>query len=770
MGDRARAALTAVLATLVAALCLTGLAAPPASAQPSPPTDIAFAWGRNQYGQLGDGTTADSSTPVGVHLPVGTRATAIAAGGYHGLALTSDGHVLAWGRNSFGELGDGTTTSSSTPVEVRLPMGTHVTAIAAGINHSLALTSDGRVLAWGENLYGQLGDGTTDNRSTPVEAHLPAGTRATAIAGSTGGFYSLAATSDGRVFAWGINNSGQLGDGTDTNRSTPVEVHLPPGVHATTVAAGGAHSLALASDGRVLAWGFNANGQLGNGTTTNSSTPVETDLPPGVQVTAIAAGGYHSLALTSDGHVLAWGRNVLGQVGDGTTTNRSTPVETDLPPGVHATAVAGGFSHSLALTSDGRVLAWGGNEFGQLGDGTDTNHSSPVQADLPAGIHATAVSGGYEYSLALAVRAASTTTLTASPTTAAPGQPVTLTAHVTCNTATATGEVVFRDGDTPIGTGTLGPDGDAALTTTSLALGAHQITAHYQGSADCPASVSEPVVVVIEQVPQPSLGLTKAVESTGPFQIGDTVQYRYTVTNTGNTALHNVTVTDDLVPTVTCDTATLTPGDSTTCHGGHTITEADITPCQPATGGCLLTNLAQATAVEPSGLEVASEQATATITVQQQQPTTELTLAKRVVSRGPFKVGDTVEYAYTVTNTGDATLHNVTVTDDLVPTVTCDTTSLAPGASTTCHGTYTITTTHLAPCKKTAKDGGYGNGVCCQVTNTAHATATGPGGNRVTSNQATATIQVTAGKHDDCCKQHGGHGNGYGKAKTSAES
>ncbi|MEW2624212.1 Ig-like domain repeat protein, partial [Streptomyces sp. NPDC048106] len=321
------------------------------------------------------------------------------------------------------------------------------------------------------------------------------------------------------------------------------------------------------------------------------------------------------------------------------------------------------------------------------------------------------------------------------------------------------------------GTATLNADGTATLTTTSLPLGAHQITAHYQGSEDCPPSVSEVVVVVVEEAPQASLTLTKQVESAGPFQVGDTVRYTYTVTNTGNTLLYNVTVNDNLVAAVTCDTTVLFPGQSTPCHGSHTISQADITPCQPATGGCTLTNLAQATAFDPSGPEVASDQATATITVQQQQPAAELTLAKRVVSRGPFKVGDRVEYAYTVTNTGGTTLHNVTVTDNLVTHVTCATTTLAPGESTTCHGTYTVTKTDLIPCKKTTKGGGYGNGkgVCCQVTNTAHATATDPDGNQVTSNQATATIQVTAGKHDDCCKQHGGHGKGYGKAKTSVK-
>ncbi|MEW2626397.1 hypothetical protein, partial [Streptomyces sp. NPDC048106] len=364
MGGRARAALTAVLAALVAALCLTGLAAPPASAQPSPPTGTALAWGWNVVGELGNGTTTNSSTPVQVHLPAGTQLTAISTRDFHNLALTSDGRVLAWGGNSVGELGDGTTTNRTTPVYTDLPAGTTVTAIAAGSEHSLALTSDGRVLAWGSNYYGQLGDGTTTDRHTPVEVHLPAGTTVTAI--SAGYHHNLALTSDGRILAWGSNDRGQLGDGTTTNSSTPVEVHLPTGAQVTAMAAGGYHNLVLTPDGRVLAWGYNRDGEVGDGTTTDRTTPVYTDLPAGTTVTAMAGGGQHSLALTSDGRVLAWGYNSSGGLGDGTTTNSSTPVEVHLPAGTTVTALAGGGYHSLALTSEGRVLAWGYNVFGQL--------------------------------------------------------------------------------------------------------------------------------------------------------------------------------------------------------------------------------------------------------------------------------------------------------------------------------------------------------------------------------------------------------------------
>src|SRR5450759_972395 len=218
----------------------------------------------------------------------------------------SPGSAWAWGYNGYGQLGNGTTTNSSTPVAVT--NGTSVTAIAGGGNHSLALTSTGQVLAWGYNGHGQLGNGTTTNSSTPVAVSLPPfGITVTAIAG--GGLHSLARTSTGQVLAWGYNHEGELGNGTTTDSSTPVAVSLPSGTTVTAIAGGLSHSLALTSTGQVLAWGYNGHGELGNGTTTNSSTSVAVSLPSGTRVTAIAGGGQHSLALTSTGQVLAWGYN-----------------------------------------------------------------------------------------------------------------------------------------------------------------------------------------------------------------------------------------------------------------------------------------------------------------------------------------------------------------------------------------------------------------------------------------------------------------------------
>ncbi len=485
----------AVMVTQAAGMSLAAAENGPSAAIGA--SDTYFAWGDNSDGQLGNGTTTGSSTPVDVYLPAATTITAVTAGGLHSLALTSTGAVLAWGRNFSGQLGNGDTTNRSTPVDVDLPAGTTITAIAAGAFHSLALTSAGTVLAWGENLHGQLGNGGTTNMSTPVGVSLPAGVTITAVA--AGAFHSLAVTSTGAVLAWGDNSNGQLGNGTTTGSSTPVDVDLPAGTTITAVAAGvagAAHSLALTSTGAALAWGNNADGQLGNGDTTNRSTPVDVDLPAGVTITAVAAGGLHSLALTAAGAVVAWGRNVSGQLGNGTTTGSSTPVDVDLPTGATINAIAAGFDFGLALTTAGAVVAWGKNVSGQLGNGDTINRSTPVDVDLPAGVTITAVAAGGQHSMALVALPTSITTLQVMPRKPRADQDVTLTATVTCNVDTPTGTITLRTNTTTLATVPLTTSGTATHTTT-LPTGTHTLTAHHTSTNTCPNSQSPPTTITI---------------------------------------------------------------------------------------------------------------------------------------------------------------------------------------------------------------------------------------------------------------------------------
>jgi alpha-tubulin suppressor-like RCC1 family protein len=368
---------------------------PHATAQPAAAAAITVqAWGRNDSGQLGDATRNFRYTPVAVRLPPGVTITSVRTGCQHSLALTSTGKVLAWGDNLAAQLGDGGVTPfSNTPVTVKIPPGAKITAIRAGCRHNLALTSTGKMLAWGDNEDGELGIGSTANfaaRPTPVV--LPAGTTIKAI--SAGGFHSLALTTTGQLLAWGQNSNGELGDGTNTRRNAPVSVSLPPGVTVSTIAAGFLHSLAVTSQGKLLAWGDNADGELGNGTTDQSSTPVPVRLPGGTMVRGLFAGCSHSIVLSTTGTVLAWGANGDGQLGDGTITGRLTPVKARMPAGTKVTAISAGCWHSLALTTTGKVLAWGNGEFGQLGNGFTVNSERPATVKLPAGLSVTAIGSG----------------------------------------------------------------------------------------------------------------------------------------------------------------------------------------------------------------------------------------------------------------------------------------------------------------------------------------------------------------------------------------
>jgi alpha-tubulin suppressor-like RCC1 family protein len=404
---------------LVLGLLLLGLAAPTASgagsagSKPKPETTVmvkakaspiaggvdhslalksgaVYAWGWNVVGQLGNGSTNGSDVPVRARLPGGTKVIGVSGGFAHTVAVTSSGEVFSWGKNYNSDLANGSTTDSDLPVRSMLPAGTKVVAVAASSDSSFALTSTGAVLGWGLNDQGQLGDGASGNNNVPPgNVSLPAGTTVIAIA--AGSLHTLALTSTGAVLAWGYNAQGELGDGNRKNADVPVKVKLPAGAKVTAIAAGGYESLALTSSGAVYAWGYNADGELGDGSTTNSDVPVKVKLS--AKVSAIAVGGDangvgsvhpgpgHSLAATSSGAVYAWGYNADGELGNGTTTNSDKPVKVILSAAV--TALAAGQLNSLAATSSGAVYAWGGNDFGQLGDGSYAESKVPVRVRVP---------------------------------------------------------------------------------------------------------------------------------------------------------------------------------------------------------------------------------------------------------------------------------------------------------------------------------------------------------------------------------------------------
>ncbi len=415
------------LAGLILSLTLSTFA-PPARGQ------ILYAWGSNIYGQLGDGTTTQRNLPTSVVTATGALAgktvTALAAGGGHSLALCSDGTLAAWGANSDGQLGNGSTTPSVAPVAVTMSgvlANKTVTAIAAGAAHSLALCSDGTVAAWGANSYGELGNNSTAASLVPVLVNT-AGALANkaVIAISAGRSHNLALCSDGAVAAWGRNFFGQLGNNTTTDSLVPVLVTTGgtlAGKMVTVIVAGGSHNLALYSDGTLAAWGDNGSGQLGSssggimGGYGESLVPVAVTLSGALAnktVVAIAAGELHSLALCSDGTVSAWGINAHGQLEQNSTiawlwepglVNTATGVSA--LAGKTVTAIAAGSFHNLALCSDGTVAAWGYNVSGQIGDTTTLQRYVPVAVNtstLAAGAHFTRVFSGPSaaHSLALA--------------------------------------------------------------------------------------------------------------------------------------------------------------------------------------------------------------------------------------------------------------------------------------------------------------------------------------------------------------------------------
>jgi alpha-tubulin suppressor-like RCC1 family protein len=325
-------------------------------------------WGAGGHGELGNGATDDSSTPVPVSLVEG--ATAITAGGYHTCAIVADGAVRCWGDNLSGQLGNGSYENRSTPVTVTGISG--ATQLAAGWEHTCALLDDGAIACWGSNDLGQLGSAAVEDSSVPL---VVAGI-SDAVAVAAGGFgHTCAVLADSTVRCWGWNENGQLGNGTTTDSATPVTVMGLSDVRS--IAGGGftrGHTCVIVADGTVRCWGSNALGQVGDGTVTDALVPATVG---GISdAVAVSGGAYHSCALTSGGVLRCWGWNDYGQLGDGTQTSRSTPADIVSLPAV--AAVDGGAGHTWAVLADGTARCWGWNEDGQLGNATTTDSATPV--------------------------------------------------------------------------------------------------------------------------------------------------------------------------------------------------------------------------------------------------------------------------------------------------------------------------------------------------------------------------------------------------------
>lgn len=374
----------------------------------------AYCWGSNSYRQIGDNSSVDRHVPTAVHagaMPAGTVIEQVAGGGQHNCALTAADTVYCWGMNNHGQLGadpdsrlsGGVSVSNyyvSEPVAAARGAvpggGVTIESLSSGGYFTCALASNGRVYCWGSNEQGQLGI----NSATPtisispqlvVYGAMPAGAIKQLSAGV---FHVCAVASNNRVYCWGWNLNGQLGDGSTTQRAAPVETALPPGVTAQQIAAGSDHTCALTSAGAVYCWGGNHQGQLGDSTTTDSTTPVVTQpgaIPAG-PIKRIATGYYHTCAIASNDWVYCWGDNEHGKLGnnDPTHTDSSLPVAVahgEIPGGVTVVDIVMGRDHTCALASNHKAYCWGHNGGGRLGN------DSIVASDTPVEVHAPTASG-----------------------------------------------------------------------------------------------------------------------------------------------------------------------------------------------------------------------------------------------------------------------------------------------------------------------------------------------------------------------------------------
>jgi alpha-tubulin suppressor-like RCC1 family protein len=350
-----------------------------------------YAWGINDHGQVGDGTIIDRPNPVAVNMTgvLSGKIITMMITGITSYVLTSDNMLFAWGSNTHGQVGDGTTLTRTTAVAVNLTAlaGKTISSISAGIFNMFALTSDGRIFSWGYNDFGCLGDGTTIDRYIPVAVSAVFDAVGKQFSGIAGGTNSLALTNDGKLFAWGQNSVGEAGIGDFTYLTTPTSPYmngLLAGKDIIDVALGDYHTLALTNDG-LYSWGYNLNGQLGLGSASSQISLPSAVIISGKRISTISSSGSNVLALTSDNTLYSWGANNYGQLGVGTKITSASPITvnvTGVLTGKTVTKITNSGSTSFAITSDGQLYSWGYNAVGQLGDGTKTNQLYPVAVNM----------------------------------------------------------------------------------------------------------------------------------------------------------------------------------------------------------------------------------------------------------------------------------------------------------------------------------------------------------------------------------------------------
>jgi len=329
-----------------------------------------WVWGRNNLGQLGVNDTTNRSTPV-TTFAGGTTWKQVSSGYEKTVIIKTDGTLWGIGNGYGGRLGNLNTINISTPVTT-FAGGTNWKSLPKGYDPQSAIKTDGSLWTWGNNGDGQLGINNTANRSTPVTT-FAGGTNWKSVAGGSG--HAAAIKTDGSLWTWGRNSDGQLGINDTTQRNTPVTT-FAGGTDWKSVNCGRFFTIAIKTNGTLWVWGNNQSGQLGDNTKTTRSTPVTT-FAGGTTWKSVAGGDTHTAAIKTDGSLWTWGLNNLGQLGVNDTTNRSTPVTT-FAGGTNWKSIDCGISHSAAIKTDGSLWVWGLNNLGQLGDFSTTQRNTPV--------------------------------------------------------------------------------------------------------------------------------------------------------------------------------------------------------------------------------------------------------------------------------------------------------------------------------------------------------------------------------------------------------
>eukprot|EP00551_Chaetoceros_affinis_P014668 CAMPEP_0203690138 /NCGR_PEP_ID=MMETSP0091-20130426/2510_1 /ASSEMBLY_ACC=CAM_ASM_001089 /TAXON_ID=426623 /ORGANISM="Chaetoceros affinis, Strain CCMP159" /LENGTH=385 /DNA_ID=CAMNT_0050560117 /DNA_START=50 /DNA_END=1207 /DNA_ORIENTATION=+ len=300
----------------------------------------------------------------------------LSLGGNHACVTTIDNKLKCWGVNEFGQVGDGTTTNRNLPTNIDLGLNVLVQEISLGRWHTCAITNDNKLKCWGQNEQGQVGDGTRTTRNLPTSIDLGLNVFPQQVA--LGWYHTCAITNGNNLKCWGYNANGQLGDGTNDVTNLPTNIDLGLNVFPQQVALGAIHTCAITNDNKLKCWGDNEYGQVGDGTMIDRNIPTNIDLGLNAYPQEIALGSEHTCAVMNDNKLKCWGRNEYGQVGDGTTSDRNIPTTIDLGLNAYAQEVALGESYTCAITNDDKLKCWGFNGDGQLGDGTTTDRTTPT--------------------------------------------------------------------------------------------------------------------------------------------------------------------------------------------------------------------------------------------------------------------------------------------------------------------------------------------------------------------------------------------------------